>query len=56
MIKVKKNLHDLEEDFLLMGLQKTLTTKPTITITEKTPYTAQHYITPCFIAAFGLAY
>ena len=62
MIKVKKNLHDLEEGFFLTGLQKTLTTKPTITmtititITEKTHYAAQHYITPFFIAALGLAY
>ena len=46
MIKVKRNLHDLEEGLLLTGLQKTITTKPTITITEKTRYTAQHYFTP----------
>ena len=56
MIEVKKNLHDLEEGLLLTGLQKTLTTKPTITITQKTHYTAQHYITPFFIVALGLAY
>ena len=46
MTKVKKNLHDLEEGLLLTGLQKTITTKPTITTTEKTRYTAQYYITP----------
>lgn len=51
MIEVKKNLHDLEEGLLLTGWQKTLTTKPTITITQKTHYTAQHYITPFFIVA-----
>lgn len=45
MTKVKKNLHDLEEGLLLTGLQKTITTKPTITTTEKTRYTAQYYIT-----------
>ena len=56
MIKVKKNLHDLEEGLLLTGMQKTITTKSTITVTEKTRYTAQYYITPFFIAALGLAY
>ena len=48
MIKMKKNLHDLEEGLLLTGLQKTITTKPTITMTEKTCYTAQYHITPFF--------